>query len=78
STLLTKIVEEIGMKINKEYIGSIAKPLIISKNTKKNTVLGRLFNYKLVVINDVEFNESPVLLTDATFYDLRGTYIKQY
>ncbi|MEM2376492.1 MAG: radical SAM protein, partial [Sulfolobales archaeon] len=77
STLLTKIAEEIGMKLNKEYIGSLTKPLIVAKNVKENTALGRLFNYKPIIINNVGgFHGTISLITDTTFYDLRGLYIK--
>ncbi|MCX8185762.1 MAG: tRNA (N(6)-L-threonylcarbamoyladenosine(37)-C(2))-methylthiotransferase [Sulfolobales archaeon] len=75
STLLTEVVEEICLKINKEYVGSLTRPLIITKNLRKNTTIGRLFNYKLIIINGEELSKPTVLVVGATFYDLRGISI---
>ncbi|MEM1982631.1 MAG: tRNA (N(6)-L-threonylcarbamoyladenosine(37)-C(2))-methylthiotransferase [Sulfolobales archaeon] len=81
STLIAKTIEEIGMKINSSYVGSIAFSLITSTTSRKNRIFGRLINYKPVVIFDniIGIKQSIpkrafMLIIYATFYDLRGRY----
>ncbi|MCC6021591.1 MAG: tRNA (N(6)-L-threonylcarbamoyladenosine(37)-C(2))-methylthiotransferase [Desulfurococcaceae archaeon] len=74
SSQLTRIVEEVGMKINKEYVGSLAKVLVVAKGFRRNSLICRTYNYKPVVIHeDLRVGSSvDVVITDATYYDLRG------
>jgi len=74
SSQLTKIVEEVGMKINKEYVGGLAKVLIVSKGFRGNSLICRTYNYKPVIIHeDLRVGSSvDVVITNATYYDLRG------
>lgn len=77
STILVKTIEELGMKINKEYIGSIVKTLITSKGFRDGTVVGRAFNYKPVIVRESLSLGAlvNVVIKDATFFDLRGKSI---
>ncbi len=81
SKLLTKIAEEIGMKINSSYVGSIAYTLMTSTSFRGNAIRGRLINYKPVIVftNSADIGSRRrgfTLITNATFYDLRGEYLK--
>ena len=81
SSLLAKIVEDLGREINKEYVGSIASALITHRSFKRS-LIGRLYNYKPVVIigseggsflgEDLRCRDVPVSIVDSSFIDLRG------
>ncbi len=75
STLLLKVVEEVGQRINSGYVGTMAE-VIASSVSIRGSVIGRTFNYKPVVILNVSKNvlrkKVLVRVTEASFYDLRG------
>lgn len=74
---ILKVVEEIGLKKNKEFIGSTARVLLV-ENTKPYPT-ARLYNYTPVVITNMrgigEEKWVKVRITDATFFDLRAEKI---
>ncbi len=78
STILAKLIEEVGLTVNKQYIGSHAEA-VLTHLSFRGSVIGRLFNYKPVVLTDANPNligsQVHVLIHDATFYDLRGSLI---
>ncbi len=78
STTLALLVEEIGMKQNFEYIGSLAKVLVATRSFRGDA-LGRTFNYKPVVIKEPkDFRGYGVArIVGATFFDLRGRLEKK-
>lgn len=71
---LTKVVEEMCSKINRAYVGSIAKILMTTKNMPRGSIVGRTVNYKPVVVYDrsTSYGTAYAIIRDATFYDLRG------
>jgi len=76
STILSKLVERVGLSINREYIGSLASVVITGRSFRGDAV-GRTVNYKPVVVSgNIERGylgtEQVVKIADATFYDLRG------
>lgn len=74
---LNKVVEEVGALINSQYVGSIALALI-SGTSFKGSLIGRLINYKpVVILNDggsLGF-KNYVSISSYTFYDLRGVIL---
>ncbi len=84
SSILAKVVEEIGSKINKQYEGSFATALITHKSFRGSTI-GRLYNYKPVIIidaksehtvrNDLRCSSVSVSIVGSSFIDLRGKII---
>ncbi len=75
SVELTKVAEEVCSKVNNAYVGSIAKTLITTKNKLRGSTLGRLINYKPVVVYDalsIQSKHIYVHIVNATFYDLRA------
>ncbi len=78
STVLAKLIEEVGLIVNKQYVGSRAEA-VLTHLSFRGSVIGRLFNYKPVVLTNADPNligsQVHVLIRDATFYDLRGSLI---
>ena len=84
SSLLAKVIEHIGSKINKEYIGSNASA-IITHRSFRGSLIARLYNYKPVIIigfrSDSSLTNEPncstvlVRIADSSFIDLRGKTI---
>ncbi len=78
STVLAKLIEEVGLIVNKQYVGSRAEA-VLTHLSFRGSVIGRLFNYKPVVLTNADPNligsQVHVLIQDATFYDLRGSLI---
>ncbi len=75
SSYIEKIYEAVAYEVNKEYIGSTSKVWITEVDSKKNLAIGRLFNYRPVVLDrgaDVVGRRAIIEIRDATFYDLRG------
>ena len=75
STYLEKVYEQVALDLNKEYIGSRAQVVITEVDSVRNKAIGRLFNYRPVVLDvDSRFlgRKAIVEIYDATFYDLRG------
>ncbi len=80
SIYLTKLIEELGSQINKEYLGSISKVLVVKRGFRGKGLIGKLFNYKSVVLN-IDNDELIgkwvwVRIKDYTFYDLRAEVIR--
>lgn len=76
STILSKLVERVGLNINREYVGSLASVVITGRSFRGDTI-GRTINYKPVVVSgnferSYLGTENVVKIVDATFYDLRG------
>ncbi|MEM4922264.1 MAG: tRNA (N(6)-L-threonylcarbamoyladenosine(37)-C(2))-methylthiotransferase [Sulfolobales archaeon] len=76
SKVLSKIVEEVGISINREYLNSMANVIVTHKSIRGNAV-GRTINYKpVVLLNDDASktlgSERTVRIVAATYYDLRG------
>ena len=73
---LLKVVEGIGFKVHREYVGTVQEAFITEHT---NTWIGRLRNYIPVVISNTKTLDYgrwvKVEITDATFYDLRGIYL---
>jgi threonylcarbamoyladenosine tRNA methylthiotransferase CDKAL1 len=84
STYLGRVVEEIGKSINTPYVGSVGEALI-STRSFRGSFIGRLINYKPVVILQNEYVEggkvrlgdaAVVRVDEVSFYDLRGVPLK--
>ena len=76
SGILSKLVERIGLEINREYVGSLAKVLVTHRSIR-GSAIGRTCNYKPVVLIGCEDRyrlgeEYTVFISSATFFDLRG------
>ncbi len=78
STVLAKLIEEVGLAVNKQYIGSYASA-VLTHVSFRGSVVGRLLNYKpVVLINatpDLVGLRACVSIQNATFYDLRGSIL---
>ncbi len=76
STHLSRVVEEVGASVNREYLGSLAQ-VVVTQRSFRGSVVGRTANYKPVVLLGEDSGgllgtRQTVLVTAATFYDLRG------
>ncbi|MEM1917803.1 MAG: tRNA (N(6)-L-threonylcarbamoyladenosine(37)-C(2))-methylthiotransferase [Sulfolobales archaeon] len=76
SIALSKIVEEVGISINREYLNSMANVIVTHKSIRGST-MGRTINYKPVVLlnsntGETIGSEHIARVIAATFYDLRG------
>ncbi len=70
---LMKVVEEVGLAINREYIGKRVYTLVTEGSPGNYTA--RLFNYTPVVLHTTRMIKGKwvsVDIFDASFYDLRG------
>ena len=78
STTLAKVIEDVGLTVNRQYINSHAK-VVLTHLSFRGSVVGRLFNYKPVVLTDATPDlvgfQAYALIREATFYDLRGSLI---
>jgi len=76
SRILMKLVEEIGLKRHRRYVGTLQRALVAGKAYRPNSVLARLDNYYPVILpGDAGVTPGEwvtVRIVDATFYDLRG------
>lgn len=81
STVLAKLIEDTGLTINRQYIGSHARAVLTHLSFRRS-VVGRLFNYKPVILTDATpdllGSQARVLIREATFYDLRGSLLDVY
>ncbi|MEM1542046.1 MAG: tRNA (N(6)-L-threonylcarbamoyladenosine(37)-C(2))-methylthiotransferase [Ignisphaera sp.] len=78
SSYLEKIYEAIALDVNKEYVGSMAKIWITEIDTNRGKAIGRLYNYKPVVLDvgvEALGKRAYAEIVDATFYDLRGKVV---
>ncbi len=84
STRLSTLVESIGQEIYGSYVGRSVEALITGRGFRNNP-LGRLDNYFPIVIvsapQDLDINNLPVhsrvLITGASFFDLRGKIVEK-
>lgn len=69
-----KLQEEIGLKIQRGYIGARARVLVTEKGLRSGTLVARTASYRPVVIpNAVGLGTwVDVEIKNATFFDLRG------
>ncbi len=79
SSILASIVENIGLKKNSEFLGKTIEAIILDEGFKRQSLIARASNYRPVVISK-EYNRllgkrAPILITDYTFFDLRGVPI---
>jgi len=78
STILAKLIERVGLVINRQYVGSLAEA-VLTHASFRGSVVGRLFNYKPVVLTDADpdliGSRARISIREATFYDLRGSLI---
>lgn len=79
STILSKIVEEVGVSINREYLNSLAS-IVITHRSIRGSIVGRTLNYKPVVLLDDSIDTAlgkrrVARIIAATFYDLRGCLV---
>jgi len=76
SIRLLRLIEEIGEKQHRKYIGSMVRALVIEKGSR-NTLIARSTNYyPIVVRGNLELGRwVTIRVTDATYYDLRGVII---
>ncbi|MCS7111877.1 MAG: tRNA (N(6)-L-threonylcarbamoyladenosine(37)-C(2))-methylthiotransferase [Ignisphaera sp.] len=76
SSYMEKVYEAVALELNREYIGSIAKVWITEIDASGNKAVGRLYNYRPVVLEqgvEVLGKRGYAIITDATFFDLRGS-----
>ena len=80
SSVLAKVIEDICLTINKEYVGAYAECLITHRGFRGH-LIGRTINYRPVVIkidgkpltNSKYLGKNvTVRIDEVTFYDLRG------
>lgn len=79
SSYIEKIYEFIALDLNKEYVGCIAKTWITEIDEKSRKAIGRLYNYKPVVLDagsESLGRKAYVEIHTATYYDFRGKIIK--
>lgn len=78
SSYIEKVYEATALNLNMDYVGSIAKVWVTEVDKARGRAVGRLFNYRPVVL-DVGFEalgkRAYVRIEGATFYDLRGKVI---
>jgi MiaB/RimO family radical SAM methylthiotransferase len=78
SSMLMKVIERIGLEINRRYVGRRVRALVAERSWRGDGYTARLDNYTPLVVPPVEgalgrFVEAEVL--DATFFDLRGRIV---
>ncbi|RLG76753.1 MAG: 2-methylthioadenine synthetase [Thermoprotei archaeon] len=80
SRKLEQIYEAVGLSLNSEYVGSLAEVLITERGLRPKTVVGRLYNYRPVVLrgeaSKLLGKKAIVEVKKATFFDLRGELLK--
>ncbi|MEM4043177.1 MAG: tRNA (N(6)-L-threonylcarbamoyladenosine(37)-C(2))-methylthiotransferase [Sulfolobales archaeon] len=76
SSYLQKLQEEIGLSINKSFIGSRVKTLVVKKGYRDETLIGRSTSYRTVVLKKEDWVKPGVWvdveISDVSFFDLRG------
>ncbi len=79
SSYIEKVYEAVALELNREYIGSIAKVWITEVDSSRGKAIGRLYNYRPVVLDqgiEVLGKRGYAIILDVTFYDLRGSLQK--
>ncbi len=75
---MMKVVEEVCLKVAKDYLGSRCKALVVERG-HSGTVVARLPNYYPVIVKaapEILGKRVAVEIVDATFYDLRGAVLE--
>ncbi len=75
STMLSKIVENIGKRKMKKYLGKVVEVIVTERGFRRGSLVARLQNYVPVVIpekEDLLGKRVLVKITDYSFYDVRG------
>ncbi len=79
SSILAHIVEDIGFRKNKVFLGKKIEAIILDEGFKHQSLIARTENYKPVVISSgYEYllgEKTQILVTGYTFFDLRGVPI---
>jgi len=78
SSYIERVYEAYALGINMDYVGSIAKVWITELDKKRGRAIGRLFNYRPVVLDVGEEalgRRAYARIEDATFFDLRGSLV---
>lgn len=76
SIKLLKLVEEIGEKQHRKYVGSIIRALTTEKGLKGAIIARSTSYYPIVIRDNLELGRwVTVRITDATYYDLRGVVV---
>ena len=73
--MLSKIVENIGKRKMKKYLGKVVEAIVTERGFRKGSLVARLRNYVPVVISeerDLLGKRVLVKITDYSFYDVRG------
>ncbi|MGC9009486.1 MAG: tRNA (N(6)-L-threonylcarbamoyladenosine(37)-C(2))-methylthiotransferase [Sulfolobales archaeon] len=77
STILQKIQERIGLEINRSFLNTRVKTLVVKRGYKGKGYIGRSVSYRTIVINNIDQNYLGkwiyVNINDATYFDLRGS-----
>jgi MiaB-like tRNA modifying enzyme len=79
SSHIEKVYEEVALKINRDYIGARALVWITEMDMVRGRAVGRLFNYRPVVLDAGGSSlgkRALIEIIDATFYDLRGRVLE--
>jgi MiaB-like tRNA modifying enzyme len=79
SSYIEKVYEEIALNVNRDYVGSRAFTWITEVDSLRGRAIGRLFNYRPVVLDvgsKALGKKALIEITDATFYDLRGKVLE--
>jgi len=75
SSYLMKIIERIGLEINRGYAGRRLKALAVERGFREGSLVARLDNYTPVIVpyeDRLLGRWLEVKVTDYTFFDLRG------
>ena len=76
SIRLLRLIEEIGGKQHRKYIGSMIRALVIEKGSRNTLIARSTSYYPIVVQGDLELGRwVTIRITDATYYDLKGVII---
>ncbi|MEB3774190.1 MAG: tRNA (N(6)-L-threonylcarbamoyladenosine(37)-C(2))-methylthiotransferase [Desulfurococcales archaeon] len=79
SSLLMKVIEEIGLRKHEAYIGRRVKALVTERSFRGWSMTGRLDNYFPIVLpyrEDLMGSWAIVDIVDASFFDLRGRLVE--
>lgn len=76
SSILARVVENIGLRKNSSFIGKTIEAIILDEGFNRRSLIARADNYRPIVIskdyNHLLGKKAPILITDYTFFDLRG------
>jgi len=75
SKMFMSLIEEIALEAHKAYLGRVVEALVVERAWRGGSLTARMDNYFPIVIPEDESllgRRVPVLVEDATFFDLRG------